>query len=66
VAGGILALRRGAELQISAAIGFISLFGVSSMDGILLVSYIRKNMAEGWSGMRRSSSPAKPGCGRFS
>ena len=32
---------------VSAAIGFISLFGVSSMDGILLVSYIRKNMVEG-------------------
>src|SRR5262249_1703979 len=28
-------------------IGFISLFGVSAMDGILLVSYIRRGMDEG-------------------
>ena len=48
VAGGILGLYvAGLNFSISAAIGFISLFGVSSMDGILLVSYIRKNMAEG-------------------
>ena len=30
----------------SAAVGFISLFGVAAMDGILLVSYIRKNLEE--------------------
>jgi len=48
VAGGILGLYvAGLNFSISAAIGFISLFGVSSMDGILLVSYIRKNMVEG-------------------
>src|SRR5712671_5897080 len=48
VAGGILGLYvAGLNFSVSAAIGFISLFGVSSMDGILLVSYIRKNMAEG-------------------
>jgi cobalt-zinc-cadmium resistance protein CzcA len=48
VAGGVLGLYvAGLNFSISAAIGFISLFGVSSMDGILLVSYIRKNMAEG-------------------
>jgi cobalt-zinc-cadmium resistance protein CzcA len=48
VAGGILGLYvAGLNFSISAAIGFISLFGVSSMDGILLVSYIRKNMEEG-------------------
>jgi cobalt-zinc-cadmium resistance protein CzcA len=32
---------------VSAAIGFISLFGVSTMDGILLVSNIRRNLDEG-------------------
>ncbi|HMJ27967.1 MAG TPA: efflux RND transporter permease subunit, partial [Xanthobacteraceae bacterium] len=48
VAGGILGLYvAGLNFSVSAAIGFISLFGVSSMDGILLVSYIRKNMVEG-------------------
>jgi len=48
VAGGILGLYvAGLNFSISAAIGFISLFGVSSMDGILLVSYIRKNIEEG-------------------
>src|SRR3954471_17699000 len=48
VAGGILGLTiAGLNFSISAAIGFISLFGVSSMDGILLVSYIRKNLGEG-------------------
>ena len=48
VAGGILGLTvAGLNFSISAAIGFISLFGVSAMDGILLVSYIRRNMDEG-------------------
>jgi cobalt-zinc-cadmium resistance protein CzcA len=48
VAGGILGLTiAGLNFSISAAIGFISLFGVSSMDGILLMSYIRRNMDEG-------------------
>ena len=48
VCGGILGLFV-AELNfsVSAAIGFISLFGVAAMDGILLVSYIRRNMDEG-------------------
>lgn len=30
-----------------ASRGFISLFGVSTMDGILLVFYIRRNLDEG-------------------
>ena len=48
VCGGILGLYvAGLNFSISAAIGFISLFGVSAMDGILLVSYIRRNMDEG-------------------
>jgi heavy metal efflux system protein len=33
--------------SVSAAVGFISLFGVSAMDGILLVSYIRLGLSEG-------------------
>jgi cobalt-zinc-cadmium resistance protein CzcA len=48
VAGGILGLYvAGLNASVSAAVGFISLFGVSAMDGILLVSYIRRGMDEG-------------------
>src|SRR5258708_18908107 len=48
VAGGILGLYvAGLNFSVSAAIGFISLFGVSAMDGILLVSYIRRDLYEG-------------------
>jgi heavy metal efflux system protein len=48
VAGGILGLYvAGLNFSISAAIGFISLFGVSAMDGILLMSYIRRNIDAG-------------------
>jgi len=40
VAGGILALYvTGLDFSVSAAIGFISLFGVSVMDGILMITY---------------------------
>jgi cobalt-zinc-cadmium resistance protein CzcA len=48
VAGGILGLVfAGLNFSISAAIGFISLFGVSAMDGILLMSYIRREIDTG-------------------
>jgi cobalt-zinc-cadmium resistance protein CzcA len=47
VAGGILGLYvAGLNFSVSAAVGFISLFGVSAMDGILLVSYIRRGMED--------------------
>ena len=40
VAGGVLALyASGLSFSISAAIGFVSLFGVSVMDGILMITY---------------------------
>jgi cobalt-zinc-cadmium resistance protein CzcA len=40
IAGGILALYiAGLAFSISAAVGFISLFGVSVMNGILLITY---------------------------
>ena len=48
VAGGILGLYIGGlNFSVSAAVGFISLFGVSAMDGILLISYIRRDLDEG-------------------
>lgn len=47
-AGGILGLYVfGLNASVSAAVGFISLFGVSAMDGILLVSYMRRGLDEG-------------------
>jgi heavy metal efflux system protein len=50
VAGGILGLYvAGLNASVSAAVGFISLFGVSAMDGILLMSYIRRRVDEGMS-----------------
>ncbi|MFM8860205.1 MAG: efflux RND transporter permease subunit, partial [Methylocystis sp.] len=48
VAGGIIALYiSGLDFSVSAAIGFISLFGVAVMDGILNITYIRELMLQG-------------------
>jgi cobalt-zinc-cadmium resistance protein CzcA len=46
--GGIWALLlTGHHFSISAAVGFISIFGVAIMDGLLLVSYFNHMRAEG-------------------
>ena len=46
--GGILALYlRGINLSVSAAVGFISLFGVAVMSGVLMVSEINRRRSEG-------------------
>jgi cobalt-zinc-cadmium resistance protein CzcA len=43
VGGGVLALYfLGLDFSISAAIGFVSLFGVSVMDGILMITYFNQ------------------------
>jgi cobalt-zinc-cadmium resistance protein CzcA len=43
VAGGVLALYfSGLNFSVSAAIGFVSLFGVSVMDGILMITYFNQ------------------------
>jgi cobalt-zinc-cadmium resistance protein CzcA len=48
VAGGILALYvTGLEFSISSAIGFVSLFGVSVMNGILVITYYNQVRASG-------------------
>ncbi len=48
VAGGILALYiSGLNFSISAAIGFVSLFGVSVMNGILLITYYNQARLRG-------------------
>jgi len=48
--GGILALYLwGTNFNISAAVGFIAVFGVSVLNGVVLVSSIRQALAEGLS-----------------
>jgi cobalt-zinc-cadmium resistance protein CzcA len=48
IAGGILALYlSGLNFSISAAIGFISLFGVSVMNGILIITYYNQARVRG-------------------
>ncbi|MGB9469040.1 MAG: efflux RND transporter permease subunit, partial [Candidatus Acidiferrum sp.] len=48
VAGGILALYvSGLNFSISAAIGFVSLFGVSVMDGILMITFYNQERLHG-------------------
>jgi cobalt-zinc-cadmium resistance protein CzcA len=50
IAGGIIALYlSGLDLSISAAIGFVSLFGVSVMNGILVLTYFNHLMLDGMS-----------------
>ncbi len=46
--GGVWALYlTGANFSISAAVGFISLFGVAIMDGLLMISYFNTLRAQG-------------------
>ncbi|WP_447978014.1 efflux RND transporter permease subunit [Candidatus Nitrospira bockiana] len=48
LSGGMLALWvRGLPLSISAAIGFIALFGIAVLNGVVLVSHIRQLQASG-------------------
>jgi heavy metal efflux system protein len=50
VVGGVLALAlRGMPFSISAGIGFIALFGVAVLNGVVMVSYINKLRDEGHS-----------------
>ena len=46
--GGVWALRlTGTPFSISAAVGFISIFGVAVQDGVLLISYFNQMRGEG-------------------
>ncbi|MBS0589602.1 MAG: efflux RND transporter permease subunit [Proteobacteria bacterium] len=48
IAGGIVALyASGQVMSVSAAIGFVSLFGVSVMNGILIITYFNHLLVEG-------------------
>ena len=50
LSGGIVALwLRGLPLSISAVIGFIALFGIAVLNGVVLLSHIRQLEAEGLS-----------------
>jgi cobalt-zinc-cadmium resistance protein CzcA len=50
LSGGVLALWiRGLPLSISAAIGFIALFGIAVLNGVVLVSHIRQLERDGFS-----------------
>ena len=51
--GGIIALHLGGEtLSISALFGFLSLFGIAIQDGVILISYINKTVAEEHAAMK--------------
>jgi cobalt-zinc-cadmium resistance protein CzcA len=46
--GGVLALYfTGTPFSVSAAIGFIALFGIATMDGILMLSYFNQHVEQG-------------------
>ena len=48
--GGIVALTlRGMPFSISAGVGFIALFGIAVMNGVVLLTYIRQKYSEGLS-----------------
>ncbi len=52
IVGGILALYiSGLNFSISAAIGFVSLFGVSVMDGILMITFYNQERSHGFAPM---------------
>jgi len=59
IAGGVLALYvSGLNFSISAAIGFVSLFGVSVMDGILLITYYNQARLRGGTPLEAMSHAA--------
>jgi len=65
VVGGILALYlSGQNFSISAAIGFVSLFGVSVMDGILMITFYNHERTQGLAPMeamyRAASTRMRP------
>jgi cobalt-zinc-cadmium resistance protein CzcA len=48
IVGGIFALAAtGTPFSVSAAIGFVALFGIAAMDGIILISYYNSVLEEG-------------------
>ncbi|CAD6557366.1 Cobalt-zinc-cadmium resistance protein CzcA [Paraburkholderia kirstenboschensis] len=57
--GGILALwARGLPFSISAAVGFIALFGIAVLNGVVLVSYIVEKRASGFGALEAARQAA--------
>ena len=62
--GGVWALLlTGTNFNISAAVGFISIFGVAIMDGLLMISYFNQLRFQGLPLRTRSCRERKSGCG---
>lgn len=60
ISGGILALAvRGMPLSISAGVGFIALFGVAVLNGLVLLSYIKQRQNEGAAAMEAAFDGAR-------
>jgi cobalt-zinc-cadmium resistance protein CzcA len=60
VTGGVFALAlRGMPLSISAGVGFIALFGVAVLNGLVLVSYMKQRHDEGLSGSQAAFEGAR-------
>ena len=66
--GGILALAvRGMPFSITAGVGFIALSGVAVLNGVVMLSFIRKLRERGQARSTRSiREDARPGCARCS
>ena len=63
--GGILALYlTGIHLSVSAAIGFIALFGQAVLNGVVMVSHFNQLQAGVGAVRARCSKARRPGCGR--
>ena len=62
--GGIWSLYlTGTNFSIAAAVGFVSLFGIAIMDGLLLISYFNALRARACRSMKRSCRAPPNGCG---
>ena len=67
IVGGILALYlTGLNFSISAAIGFVSLFGVSVMDGILMITFYNQELLTASSPWTQCTAPPRLVCVRCS
>ncbi len=65
IIGGVVGLAvTGQYLSVPSAIGFIAVFGVAMLNGIVLVSFINELRREGRSMREAVSEGARCGCGR--
>ena len=63
--GGIFALfLTGTPFSVSAAIGFVALFGIATMDGIIVLSYYNSAHRAAWIAWTRCCTPAARRCAR--